>query len=88
MATSTYFFAASTDSGCLVGCEHQHLTVISAANCISNAGGYVIAIEDGKMRALNDHEEKQFRLALYGGNIVSGRLVVFTPLKISNPLLN
>ena len=27
-----YYFAAWTDSGCLLGCDHHHRTVISAAN--------------------------------------------------------
>jgi hypothetical protein len=61
-----YYFAASTDSGCLLGCDHQHQTVTSAVPCISCAGGYVIAVENGKYRALNDVEEAEFQKAMYG----------------------
>jgi len=64
------------------------MTVVSAANCISTAGGYVIADENGGLRALNDTEEKEFQLALYGGEIVRGRLKVLNPLRIRGPLLN
>lgn len=85
---SMHYFAAWTDSGCLVGCEHQHRTVISAANCISNAGGYVIAVENGQLRALNQKEEKEFHLALYGGNIVAGRVLIFRPLKVFKSIMN
>jgi hypothetical protein len=46
------YFAAWTDSGCLLGCcSHQHQTIASAAACIASAGGYVIAVEDGELRA-------------------------------------
>jgi hypothetical protein len=81
-----YYFAAWTDSGCLLGCEHHHQTVISAANCISEAGGYVIAVEKGRLRALNDVEEKLFRVALYGAK--ASRLVVFKPGTAFKPSLN
>ena len=62
-----HYFAAWTDSGFLLGCEHEHATVISAVACITNAGGYVIAVENGLMRELNEAEEKEFQNALYGG---------------------
>ena len=62
-----YYFAAWTDSDCLLGCYHEHQTVISAAACISCAGGYVIAVENGGYRELNDSEEKEFQHALRGG---------------------
>jgi hypothetical protein len=61
-----YYFAAWTDSGFLLGCDHQHATVISATACISCAGGYPIAVEGGVLRALNDAEEREFQEALYG----------------------
>jgi len=77
VALDLYYFAAWTDSGYLLGCEHHHQTVISAANCISEAGGYVIAVEKGKLRTLNDAEEKLFRVALYGAE--TSRLIIFKP---------
>jgi hypothetical protein len=85
---SLYYFAAWTDSGCLLGCEHHHQTVISAANCISEAGGYVIAVEKGRLRTLNDAEEELFRLAFYGGRAVGRRLLVFKPNSAFKPSLN
>jgi hypothetical protein len=62
-----HYFAAWTDSGLLHGCDHEHATVISAAACIANAGAYVIAVEDGVLRELNDAEEKKLQHALDGG---------------------
>lgn len=64
-----FYFAALTDSGCLLGCDHQHETVLSAAACISNAGGYVIAVEKGELRALSDEEEAKFQEAIYGAKV-------------------
>ena len=61
-----FYFAACTDSGCLLGCDHQHETVISATACISHAGGYVVAVEVGEPRALTDEEEAEFQHAMYG----------------------
>jgi hypothetical protein len=63
---STFYFAAWTDSGCLLGCDHEHQTVTSAASCISYAGGYVIAVERGVLRALTHAEEAEFQHAMYG----------------------
>src|SRR5207248_819184 len=58
---SLYYFAAWTDSGCLLGCDHQHQTVMSATSCIACAGGYVVAVENGELRALEDEEEAEFQ---------------------------
>ena len=58
---SIFYFAAWTDSGCLLGCDHEHQTVTSAEACISHAGGYVIAVEKGVLRALTDAEEAEFQ---------------------------
>jgi hypothetical protein len=60
------YFAAWTDSGCLLGCSHQHQTIASAVPCIASAGGYVIAVEDGEWRELTSKEEAEFRYAIYG----------------------
>jgi hypothetical protein len=68
---SLFYFAASTDSPCIEGCDHEHSTVASAVACISSAGGYVIACENARLRKLNDEEEKQYQSALYG--IATGR---------------
>jgi hypothetical protein len=63
-----YYFAAWTDSGCLCGCDHYHMSIASAVACTSATacGAYVVAVEKGEYRALNDKEEKQFQLHMYG----------------------
>ena len=60
---SIYYFAAWTDSECLLGCDHEHQTITTAVACISCAGGYVIAVENGVLRALTDDEEAEFQRA-------------------------
>jgi hypothetical protein len=62
-----FYFCAWTDSGCLCGCDHFHLTVASAVACTSSAcaGGYVIAVEKGEYRALNQREEAEFQQLMY-----------------------
>jgi hypothetical protein len=67
----TFYFSAWTDSGCLLGCFHEHQTVTSAAACISCAGGYVIAVEKEVLRALTDAEELEFQYAMYGSSAES-----------------
>lgn len=68
---SLFYFAAYTDSGCLIGCAHRHSTVIAAVACIIAAGGYVIAVEDGELRELNRKEEAVFQFAMYSGEKVA-----------------
>jgi hypothetical protein len=62
-----YYFAAFTDSSCIIGCSHKHRTLVAATACISPAGGYVIAVENEELRALTDAEEAEFQKAMYGG---------------------
>jgi hypothetical protein len=68
LAPLLYYFAAWTDSGCLCGCDHFHLTVASAVACTSSGycGAYVVAVEKGECRALNDREEAEFQFRMYG----------------------
>ena len=65
---SLYYFAAWTDSGCLCGCEHFHMTVASAVACTASsyAGAYVIAVEKGEYRELDPKEEAEFQEFMYG----------------------
>ncbi len=86
----TYYFAAWTDSGCLLGCDHQHLTVVAAVVCAQSpcAGAYVVAVEDGVLRELNAREEREFQLEMYGTGAVRGRLRVLKPLRLIKPILN
>lgn len=58
---TTYYVAAWTECGCLLSCNHQHTTILEAKQCFSQAGSYVVAVEDGIARALNDEEEPQFQ---------------------------
>jgi hypothetical protein len=62
---TVYYFAAWTDSGCLLGCDHKHQTVTSAVACINVTGGYVVAVET-QLRELTEAEEAEFQLAKYG----------------------
>lgn len=64
----TYYFAAWTDSDCLLGCDHEHKTVTSAAACITSVGGYVVAVTKGRARELNDTEEAEFQRAMLGSD--------------------
>ena len=65
---SLWYFAAWTDSGCLLGCDHQHMTLASAVACTASAcaGAYVIAVERGEYRELNTKEEAEFQDLMYG----------------------
>jgi len=84
---SLYYFAAYTDSGCLCGCDHEHATVISAVACILAAGGYVVAVDDGQLRELNNGEGREFKLAMYQGEIVVRRIIRLWP-KPAPPIAN
>jgi hypothetical protein len=59
--TSIYYSAAWTEGGCFVSCWHEHETVEDAASCISCAGGYVVAVENGVMCSLTSAEESEFQ---------------------------
>ena len=63
--TSIYYSAVWTDSGCLLSCWHEHPTINEAAACINNAGSYVLAIENGVLRALTVEEEAEFQRAIF-----------------------
>jgi hypothetical protein len=60
----TYYSAAWTDSGFLLGCGHEHETIGDAATCIKCAGGSVVGIENGVMRCLSRGEESEFQSAI------------------------
>lgn len=91
--SSTFYFSAWTDSDCLLGCDHQHPTVTSATACTSFAGGFVIAVEKGVLRALDDVEEAEFQKAMYGekgelAKLASSEAVLTILLKIRIRLAN
>jgi hypothetical protein len=62
-----HFVAVYTDSGSLVGCAHKHQNVTTAAACISQPGGYVIAVRRRKFFPLTEAEEAEFEKVMYGG---------------------
>ena len=68
LAPPLYYFAAWTDSGCLCGCDHYHMSVASAVACSASAcaGAYVVAVEKGEYRELNAREEREFQFRMYG----------------------
>ncbi|MGC1644636.1 MAG: hypothetical protein WA741_02310, partial [Candidatus Sulfotelmatobacter sp.] len=59
-----FYSAAWTDSGFLLGCSHEHKTIMEAASCIPCAGRYVVAVENRAMRSLTAEEESEFRCAV------------------------
>jgi hypothetical protein len=60
-----YYSAAWTDSGFLLGCSHEHETIVEADCCIPCAGGYVVGVENGVMRSLTAEEEAEFQCVHY-----------------------
>ena len=48
----------------------------------------MVAVEKGKLRALNDGEEELFRMAYYGVNAMPRRFVEFKPVRALKPSLN
>lgn len=61
-----YYYATVENDHPQIGCCHIHRTVCSATACISSAGAYVVAVENGILRALTDAEEVEFQIAKYG----------------------
>jgi hypothetical protein len=64
---SIFYYAAHDDSGSIFPCGDRHATVISAVACISWAGGFVRAVENGQDREFNEKEQGEFELAKAGG---------------------
>jgi len=67
--TSICYSAVWTDSGFLLSCWHEHPTIREAAECINYAGAYVLATENGALRALTVDEEAEFQRAIYAPRI-------------------
>lgn len=61
-----HFVAVHTDSGCILGCDHKHQNIATATACISQPGGYVVAVRRGKYFPLTELEEAEFRKAMFG----------------------
>lgn len=58
---ATYYYAVWEECGCLVSCFHQHQTIAEAETCVTGAGSYIAAIEDGVERSLTAGEEAEVR---------------------------
>ena len=80
-----YYFCAWTDSGCLCGCDHFHLTLAAAVACSSSAmaGAYVIAVEKGEYRELEPKEEAEFQDLMYSPERKRAGTVLDWPMKQS-----
>ena len=63
---ATIYHRAERTDGALYLCSHVHLTVISAVACISAAGEYIVARENGVFRTLTDVEQVEYEYAVYG----------------------
>jgi hypothetical protein len=61
-----HFVAVHTDSGCILGCDHRHRNVTTATACISQPGGYVVAVRRRKYLPLTEIEEAEFQQAMFG----------------------
>lgn len=71
--TTIYRAACAESRYCISACSHDHQTVCSAVACISCADGYVVAFDDGVLRALSDLEEMEFQEAMRGERLQSTR---------------
>jgi hypothetical protein len=66
MNATSYHAAYAESRYSVTACFHDHQTVYSAAACIHSADGYVVAVEDGVLRALSNTEEMEFQKAMRG----------------------
>lgn len=64
--TKRHFVAVYTESECLLACDHKHPNVTTATACISQPGGYVVAVRRRKFLPLTAAEEAEFQAAMYG----------------------
>jgi len=64
--TKRHFVAVHNDCGCIITCDHKHQNVTTATACISEAGGYVIAVSRRKFLPLSATEEAEFQASMYG----------------------
>jgi hypothetical protein len=69
MTSLCYDVAYSDDRSITGTCSHQHRTVASAVACMLSARDYVIAYENGVVRALNAREEAEYEYAVHGGKL-------------------
>ena len=66
MNATSYYAAYAESRYAVTACFHDHHTIYSAAACIHSAGGYVVAVEDGVLRALTGTEDLEFQKAMRG----------------------
>ena len=61
-----HFVAVYAECGCILACNHKHSNVATATACISQPGGYVVAVRRRKFLPLTAAEEAEFQAAMYG----------------------
>lgn len=61
-----HFVAVFTECNCILACSHKHPNVTTATACISQPGGYVVAVRRRKLLPLTAPEEAEFQAAMYG----------------------
>ncbi len=83
-----FYAAAWTDDGLLRWCHHLHRTVFSAVACGVSAGSYVIAVQGGRLRALDSREELDFQALRYDNNVLPNKLRVFVAHIPSEIIMN
>jgi hypothetical protein len=72
MMGKRHFVAVYTDSGFMLGCDHKHQNIMTAAACISQPGGYVVAVQRRKYFPLTEIEEAEFQSAMFGREDLKG----------------
>ena len=60
-----HFVAVYTDSGCILACGHKHQNVATATACVSQPGGYIVAVRRRKYLPLTDSEEAEFQKLMF-----------------------
>ena len=55
-----------TECGCIIGCGHTHQNVATATACVSQPGGYVVAVRRRRYLALTEAEEAEFQRLMFG----------------------
>jgi hypothetical protein len=80
-----HYCAAWTDSGFFLTCDDSHSTIGEATECIPCAGGYVVAIENGIMRALTPKEDAEFQSIVHSP--ISPAPLAINPPSSSSPAL-
>lgn len=83
-----FYVAVHTDSDFLCFCSHKHKNITTATACISEPGGFVVAVSRGKTLQLTEAEEAEFQEAKYGRTESAKQSRDLLPLLINGKLLH